>query len=114
MTNAWTYREDVYRAGTDLSGFDVEATDGSIGKVDEDTTDQDHLIVDTGFWIFGKRRLLPAGVVKQVNYEQRKVFVDMTKEQIKDAPDLDENVDRSAGADWPRDPYTDYYQPFIW
>ena len=107
------YRADVYREGTDLQGFDVEATDGSIGKVDEATTDRDHLIVDTGFWIFGKRRLLPAGVVKQVNYDAQKVFVDLTKAQVKDAPDLDESVERSAGSEWSRDPYNSDFQPFV-
>ena len=35
----------------------------------------------------------------------------MTKDQIKDAPDLDETVDRSAG-DWSRDSYGTYYKPY--
>jgi hypothetical protein len=113
MSNTWAYRENIYRADTDLAGFDVEAIDGGIGKVDEDTTDRDHLIVDTGFWIFGKRRLLPAGVVTSVDYDDRKVFVDLTKDQIKEAPDLDETLDRTS-TDWDRDPYESYYQPYIW
>ena len=108
----WTYREDV-RPDRNLAGFDVEATDGSIGKVDEDTVDRDHLIVDTGFWIFGKKRLLPAGVVTSIDYDDEKVFVNMTKEQIKGAPDLDESVDR-ANADWDRDPYRSYYDEYRW
>ena len=113
MTNTWAYRGDIYRADSSLSGFEVEATDGGIGKVDEDTTDRDHLIVDTGFWIFGKRRLLPAGVVSRVDYDAEKVYVDMTKEQIKDAPDLDESLDRTKD-DWDRDPFDSYFHPYIW
>jgi hypothetical protein len=76
----------------DLIGFDVEATDGSIGKIDRATaeTDRDFVVVDTGFWIFGKKRLVPAGVIERVDKEQRKVFVAMTKEQVKNAPDFDE------------------------
>lgn len=35
--NLWTYPESVGRL--DLTGFEVEATDGSIGKVDEATQD---------------------------------------------------------------------------
>ena len=48
-----------------LVGYDVEATDGHIGKIDEASTetDRNYLVVDTGFWIFGKKRLVPAGVV---------------------------------------------------
>ena len=108
----WTYRDDV-RPDRNLAGFDVEATDGSIGSVDEDTVDRDHLIVDTGFWIFGKKRLLPAGVVTSIDYEAEKVFVNMTKDQIKDAPDLDESIDR-ANTDWDRDPYRSYYDQYRW
>ncbi len=33
--NVWGYRSDAgYQQGSDLTGFKVEATDGSIGKVD--------------------------------------------------------------------------------
>lgn len=113
MTNAWTYRENIYREDSNLSGFDVEATDGSIGSVDEDSMGRDHLIVDTGFWMFGKRRLLPAGAVTRVDYDDEKVYVDMTKDQIKEAPDLDEQLDRTSG-DWNKDSYEAYYQPYIW
>ena len=45
----------------DLTGWDVEATDGHIGKVDEATYEDASscLVVDTGFWIFGKKRMIP-------------------------------------------------------
>jgi hypothetical protein len=44
----------------------------------------------TGPWIFGRKVMLPAGVVERIDTEERKVYVDRTKEQIKDAPDYDE------------------------
>ena len=89
MTDLWNYRPDLKTTDIDVVGFDVEATDGTIGKIDEssDVFDDAHLVVDTGFWIFGKKRVIPAGAVKQINVEEKKVFVDMTKEQVKDAPD---------------------------
>ncbi|MFJ8046073.1 PRC-barrel domain containing protein, partial [Kitasatospora sp. NPDC096147] len=39
-----------YVAGTDLSGYRVEATDGHIGKIDKHTEDVDssYIVVDTG------------------------------------------------------------------
>lgn len=75
----------------DVTGYDVEATDGSIGKVDEATYHEASscLVVDTGFWIFGKKRMIPAGVVQRVDPEAKKVFVNMTKDEIKSAPDYD-------------------------
>ncbi|MDW3213651.1 MAG: hypothetical protein R8G01_06640 [Ilumatobacteraceae bacterium] len=112
MDTIWTYRDDIYRPNSNLAGFDVEATDGSIGSVDEDTVDRDHLVVDTGFWIFGKKRLLPAGVVTSIDYDAEKVFVNMDKDQIKQAPDLDESLERDRD-DWDREPYA-YYDAFGW
>jgi len=113
MTTIWMYREDFYRPEENLAGFDVEATDGRIGTVDENTVDRDHLIVDTGFWIFGKKRLLPAGVVSNIDYDAQKVYVNMTKEQIKGAPDYDETVDRDTD-DWDRSSYGSYYDSYGW
>lgn len=116
MTNVWAYREDIYERGTNLAGFDVEATDGSIGSVDEDSTDVDHLIVDTGFWIFGKRRLLPAGVIERIDYDNEMVYLSLTKEQIKAAPDLDDSSDSSdqRRGDWDRSSFDSYYGPYGW
>ena len=89
MTELWTFEivEPV-----DVSGFEVEATDGGIGKVDEATYEAGSgcVIVDTGFWIFGKKRMIPAGAISEIDLENRKLRVDMTKDQIKDAPDYDE------------------------
>ena len=87
----WTWRDQSW-AGLDLVGFDVEATDGGIGKVDEATHDVGgaYIVVDTGPWIFGKKVLLPAGVVQTVDLDEGKVFVDRTKDEIKNAPEFDE------------------------
>ncbi|MCX4776070.1 PRC-barrel domain-containing protein [Streptomyces sp. NBC_01264] len=77
-------------AGTDLTGYKVEAADGSIGKVDKhsDEVGDAYLVVDTGVWIFGKEVLLPASTVTRVDPQEKKVYVDRTKEQIKSAPEF--------------------------
>jgi len=107
-TGMWSYRSDLTNHDRDLIGYDVEAVDGSIGKIDETSNDADHshLVVDTGFWIFGKKRLIPAGVVSRVDATEQKVYVDITKEQIKSAPDFD--PDRASQ----RDDYDTYYGSF--
>jgi hypothetical protein len=53
---------------SDVVGFDVEATDGSIGKIDEATYDvgSSYVVVDTGPWIFGSKVMLPAGIITRV------------------------------------------------
>jgi hypothetical protein len=76
----------------DLTGFKVEARDGSIGKVDEATyeTGGSFIVVDTGPWIFGKKVLLPAGVISDIDPDTETIFVDRTKDEIKNAPEFDE------------------------
>jgi ribosomal 30S subunit maturation factor RimM len=103
----WTYREQTF-AGTNLTGFKVEATDGEIGKVDEATNEAGtgYLVVDTGPWIFGKKVMLPAGVIDRVDFDDKRVFVDRTKDEIKNAPEFDETRFREPGY---RDELGGYY-----
>ena len=79
-------------AKLDLAGFKVEARDDDIGKVDEATHEAggSFIVVDTGPWIFGKKVMLPAGVVRDIDLDTETVFVDLTKDEIKNAPEFDQ------------------------
>jgi len=118
MSELWTWREAVVVgrpnrsttspiSGTDVTGFDVEASDGHIGKIDEATYDVggSYVVVDTGFWIFGKKRMIPARVIESVDPDEEKVFLRITKDDVKEAPDYD--PDRGFGNQ--RVPHDDYY-----
>jgi hypothetical protein len=96
MSDVWTYRSEDW-AGRDLTGYAVEASDGGIGKIDEATHEvgSSYIVVDTGPWIFGKKVMLPAGVIDRVDADDEKVYVDRTKDEIKDAPKFDEDTYRS-------------------
>ena len=93
----WTYG-DVGTIGVDatqkldLTGYSVEAIDGGIGKVDEATyeTSRSYIVVDTGPWIFGKKVLLPAGIIDRVDPDSETVYVNRSKDEIKNAPEFDE------------------------
>ncbi|MER7110904.1 PRC-barrel domain containing protein [Streptomyces sp. NPDC000229] len=92
--NIWEYHPAAGHVdGALLVGYEVEATDGNIGKVDKhsDEVGSAYLVVDTGPWIFGKRVLLPAGTVTEINLETHTVFVGRTREQVKNAPDFDQD-----------------------
>ena len=88
-SDMWTHRDSSL--ANDLTGFSVEATDGGIGKVDEASNDvgASYIVVDTGMWIFGKKVLLPAGTIQSVDPDTETVFVNKTKDEIKDAPEFD-------------------------
>lgn len=112
----WKFRESSGFDGSSLIGFAVEAIDGKVGTIDEASidTDSSHLVVDTGFWIFGTRRLIPAGVVAYVDPEARSVAISLTKAQVKDAPDWDHaHAADHSDQTW-RDRYASYYGPYGW
>ena len=110
-TRMWAWRSDLVEMGS-IEGFSVEATDGSIGKVDEASHEvgSSSIVVDTGPWIFGKKVLLPAGVIERVDRDDDTVFVALNKEQIKNAPEFDETTYRD---DVYRSSLGDYYAPYI-
>ena len=108
-SDMWTYT-DTSISQRNLTGFSVEALDGGIGKVDDATSDvgQSFLVVDTGPWIFGKKVMPPAGVVRDVDLDTETVFVNRTKDQIKHTPEFDEKRYRD---DAYRDELGGYYGP---
>jgi hypothetical protein len=93
MSSMYTSSELDTLRGTDLSGFEVEALDGGIGKVDEATyeVEASYLVIDTGPWIFGKKVMIPAGVVDRVDLDEQKIYVNRAKDEIKSAPEFDES-----------------------
>lgn len=96
-TDLWT-QTDTTISTTDLIGYKVEAIDGSIGKVDEASNEvgASYLAIDTGPWIFGKKVLLPVGVVDRIDTAEETIFVNRTKDEIKNAPEFDESRYRDA------------------
>jgi hypothetical protein len=110
MSTMWDYRDSAWIDGFDLAGYDVRATDGSIGSVDAatDQVSNAYLVVDTGIWIFGKKRVIPAGVVSAVDHENKTILVTLTKDQVKAAPDYD----AATWTDESRDRQGDYYRAY--
>ena len=106
-TDLWAYRETTWTT-SNLTGYDVEALDGGIGKIDEASFDvgAGYIVVDTGPWIFGKKVLLPAGVIDRVDPDEETVWVSRSKEEIKNAPEFDEQAYRT---DTYRDELGSYY-----
>jgi hypothetical protein len=106
--DAWTYREGIGRV--DVTGYTVEARDGDVGKVDEATLDPggSYLVVTTGPWLFGKKVLLPAALVERVDRDEQKVYVGRAKDELKAAPEFDEERFREPGY---RQQVAAYYAP---
>jgi uncharacterized protein (TIGR02271 family) len=84
--------------GDDLKGYDVYSTvdDDKIGTVKNIIVDEAgcfrYLVVDTGFWIFGKQVLLPVGRSRIDTSDRRIYAVGLTKEQVQDLPEFKEDL----------------------
>ena len=97
--DVWMYRDPTLATSLskrELVGYEVESIDGSIGKIDEATLETAYgfIVVDTGPWIFGKKVMLPVGVIRSADHENEKVFVNRTKDEIKNAPEFDDSLTR--------------------
>jgi len=88
------YRETF--EGHDINGLGVYAqgTDEKIGTVSDALVDEEghfrYLVVDLGFWIFGKKVLLPLGRAR-IDYNVDRVYtIGLTREQAEDLPEFNE------------------------
>ncbi|HYW19740.1 MAG TPA: DUF2382 domain-containing protein [Nodularia sp. (in: cyanobacteria)] len=88
------YHETVQ--GNDIKGLGVYTDVGNekVGTVSDVLVDEEghfrYLVVDLGFWIFGKKVLLPVGR-SRIDYEANRVYaISMTREQAEDLPTFEE------------------------
>lgn len=78
----------------DLIGSSVIATDGEMGSVrnflfEDSSWTVRYLVVDVGSWIKRRDVVLPIAAVEQPDWTKRIFDVRLTKEQVRDSPDVD-------------------------
>ncbi|NEQ25330.1 MAG: DUF2382 domain-containing protein [Microcoleus sp. SIO2G3] len=86
------YRDDQF-GSEPISGFSVHTKDQQkIGTVKDILIDEAgrfrYLILETGFWVFGKEILLPVGRFRSAPGEKR-IYVDLIKQQVEALPAFD-------------------------
>ena len=89
-----------------LIGFSLGATDGEIGKVkdiyfDDESWRVRYFIVETGNWLFGRKVLISPVAIQVPEWDTGIFPVNLTKDQIKNSPDIDTEkpVSRQQEAD---------------
>lgn len=83
------------RSTHNVSGYDIQANDGEIGHVedfiiDDKTLEISYLIIDTKNWWPGKKILISPKWIDHVSWNESKVFVNLLRETIKQAPEYTE------------------------
>lgn len=82
------------RAGRTVTGYRIEASDGSIGHVEEFLF-EDHTwalryaVIDTRNWLPGRKVVISPDWISTVSWTQSRVYVDLTRDAIKAAPSYD-------------------------
>jgi len=77
-----------------LEGYSLKETDGEIGEVDEFYFDDlswtiRYLVVKTGNWLSGRKVLISPEALLPPDWENEEFPVNLTKDQIKNSPDID-------------------------
>jgi hypothetical protein len=90
-TGIWSYTAGDEWAPGELVGYQVEASDGPVGTVDEASADADdgYVVVDARRWLLGAKVLIPADILTRADSRHRTVHVERTKAEIRDAPEFD-------------------------
>jgi hypothetical protein len=91
------------RSVTEVTDYRIEARDGDIGHVEDFLVDDEdwairYMVVDTRNWWIGRKVLVAPQWIEAVRWRDRHVGVDLTRDQVKAAPDYD----------WTRPPARDY------
>jgi uncharacterized protein YrrD len=84
----------MLRKAHDMLGFQMRATDGDIGSVDDFYFDDNHwrlryFVVNTGSWLFGRRVLIAPQAIEAPLWEEEVLPVHLTKEMVENSPDVD-------------------------
>jgi|GEM_PF-142242 len=109
---------DVHlRSAKEIRGYDISATDGSIGHVDDFIVDDQmwevrYLVIDTSNWWFGKKVLVAPEWASEVSWEDRKVEVLISREDIKNSPEWDPST--ALNREYERELYDYYRKPRYW
>ncbi len=90
------YQQEIF-GGDDIKGYDVYSqTEEKIGSVYDALIDDSgsfrYFVIDTGFWVFGKKVIVPMGNV-QLDYDRHRVYVTgMTKEEVERMPEYNDDM----------------------
>ncbi|GAB4210044.1 MAG: hypothetical protein Fur006_70270 [Coleofasciculaceae cyanobacterium] len=90
------YKQEIF-GGDDIKGYDAYTDrDEKVGSIYDALVDETgrfrYLVIDTGFWIFGKKVLVPIGRVR-MDYDRHRVYVaGLSKEQAENLPEYNDNM----------------------
>jgi hypothetical protein len=91
----------MLRSAKEITGYSLEAVDGPIGLCGDVLFDDEewtirYMVADTGTWLPGRKVLISPISLGQPNWDSRLFPVQLTREQIRRSPGLDEDAALSS------------------
>lgn len=82
------------RSAGEVIDYTLQARDGELGHVDDFLIDDEHwriryLVIDTGNWLSGKKVLISPAEARQLSWEERRVQIERSREEIRNSPEYD-------------------------
>ncbi|GGY69239.1 hypothetical protein GCM10011613_11940 [Cellvibrio zantedeschiae] len=89
-----TYGDRHLRSCQEIINYDIEASDSDVGYLqgmvfDEDTWSVSYLMVNTSNWWLGHQVLVEPQLIKDISWGDARIYVDMLRQQVQDAPIFD-------------------------
>ena len=108
----------MLRSLSDLQGYAIHASDGVIGHVKDFFFDDEawvvrYLVVEAGNWLSSRKVLISPVAVGQPNWADKIIPVSITREQVKNSPDIDTDKPVSRQHEMEYFGYYGYY-PYYW
>ena len=82
------------RSTREVMGYTIQASDDSIGHVDDFMVDDDtwelrYMVVDTSTWLPGDHVLIAPSWISNISWDESRVFVELPRATIEHAPPFD-------------------------
>jgi hypothetical protein len=105
------------RSTGEVTGYHIQASDGEIGHVEDFIIDDEtwairYLVIDTKNWWPGEKLLVSPRWITRVSWADRKVFIDLPRETLKNSPKYSEGA--LLTRDYEDKLHRHYHRPGYW
>lgn len=105
------------RSASEVRGYKIQGSDHAIGHVEDFIVDDEswqirYLVIDTSNWWFGKKVLVAPHWASRISAEERTVFVDLSRQAIKDSPEW--NATAAIDREYEARLHDHYGRPAYW
>lgn len=109
--------ENHLRSINEVTGYHIKSLDDKFGHIEDFIIDDEtwtirYIVIDTKNWLPGKKVLISKEWIKDINWSEAEVKVDLKQEEIKNSPEYDPNM--PVNKEYETRLYNFYGKPIYW